>query len=267
MKSKHKGPALPSPWPWENFEPAVVTLSALREDPRYFLRLEAAREERLVDAQVTLANVAAIATALGLEKGRQDRLALDFALIASWCLGPQVQERLKMDVIACRRQLSRAAKAARELGDALAQIDTTIGASFRELYNHATADPAALGEPVAFDSMAREVLKIGRTAETLELALKPSRVGRRGVFFRDAAVSLICEALKEAGAEPVAISHGKGDRAGTHLHFTNGSGRALARLFKLCDRRTDESLLVRSFESVRRKCRSSNLAKNTLGGG
>ena len=66
MKDQQKSPAFPHSWPWEDFEPTVCTLSSLREDPRYLLRLEAARDGELIDGQLSRDNVAAIATTLGL---------------------------------------------------------------------------------------------------------------------------------------------------------------------------------------------------------
>ena len=262
MKDKQNTPAFPYSWPWEDFKPTVCTLFALREDPRYFLRLEVARDGRRIDGKPSSARVAAIATALELGKDRQDRLALDFALIVSWYLGPQVQKLLDIDVAAGRRELARAAKTAGELRSALGQIDTIIGASFRDLYNETAADQVAVPQPIVFDYMATELVKIERTSLTLINALKPLKAGRPSNFFRDAALALMCQALQEVGAKPITISHGTGHRAGAHLHFTNPSGRAVLALFKLCDHRVDESLLVRSFVRVKQKRKSSNLAEN-----
>lgn len=149
----------------------MCTLSALREDPRYFLRLEVARDGQRIDGEPSSARVAAIATALGLAKDRQDRLALDFALIVSWYLGPQVQKLHDIDVAACLRELARAAKTAGELRSALGQIDTIIGASFRDLYNDAAVDQAPVRQPIVFDYMATELVEIERIALTLAQAL------------------------------------------------------------------------------------------------
>ena len=263
MKDNQNSPAFPSLWPWEDLESAVCTLAALREDPRYFLRLEIARDGQQIDVRPSSDKVAEIAADLGLAKGQQDRLALDFALIVSWYLGPQVQTLLDIDVSAGRRDLARAAKAAGELRSALGQIDTMLGVSFRDLYNDAAAGPTPVQKPFVFDDMAAALQDIERTSLTLGKALGPAKAGRPTNFFRDAALGLMCQALKEAGAEPVTVSHGIGRRAGTHLHFSNAPGRAVLALFKLCDHRMDESLLVRSFERVKQKRPSSNLTENT----
>lgn len=208
-------------------------------------------------------NFAKIAEKLGLEDERSARLALDFELIASWYTSPEVQKALDVDVIACRRKLSRATNAASDLRPALRQIDTMIGPTFIHLYARSSANDPAAGGSSVFDHLEDQLAEVERVAGTPTGALKSKGADSPGVFFRNIAVSLICEALMEAGAAPVTVSHGKGDRSGTHLHFSNASGRALIALFKLCDHRIDERLLVRSFERVRPKVSRKNLAENS----
>ena len=263
MNSKDKSPVFPYPWPWENFEPHVVTLAALRDEPIYFIRLQAARDEQLIDAKLSRSNFAEIAGELGLDEKRQDRLAFDFELIASWYLGPYVQSALKMDVPACRRALSRATKNAVKLGSALGQIDSMIGPTFNHLCEDSSIGGGAPDGSLALDYLQDQLAEIERVAQCLSQSLRPKRRGRVGDFFRDAAVSVICQALFESGAERVAVSHGKGDQAGTHLHFSNAPGQTIVALFKLLDRRIDESLLVRSFERMRKKSRQTDLAENS----
>ena len=265
MNNKEKAPTFPYLWPWENFEAFVVTLDALREDPRYILRLQAACDKQLIGAEFSWDNFAKIAENLGLGGARQNRLALDLALIASWYAGPEIQSALDVNVIACRRELARATKAASDLRSALRQIDTMVGPTFFHLYARSSADNAA-GGLVMFDHLERQLSQVERAAGTLADVLKSKGPGRPGVFLRNTAVALIREALMEAGAAPVTTSHGTGDQAGTHLHFSNESGRALLAIFKLLDYRVDESLLVRSFELLRGKSRKANLPKNSAKG-
>ena len=262
MNGKDKSPVFPYPWSWENFEPTVVKLAALRDEPRHIIRLQAARDEQLIDPRLSRSNLTKIAENLGLAGARQNRLALDFELIASWYLGPEVQNALDIDVIACRRELARATKAASDLRSALRQIDTMVGPTFLHLYARSSADRAADGS-VVFDHLEDQLSQVERVAETLAGALKSKGPGSPGVFFRNTGMALICEALMEAGAAPVTTSHGKGDRSGTHLHFSNESGRALLALFKLLDHRVEEGLLVRSFELLRVKSRKADLPKNS----
>lgn len=263
MKEAQKTPAFPYPSPWENFAPTVCTLSSLREDPRYLLRLEAAHGGKLINEELRCTSVVRIATTLGLGKPRRDRLALDFALILSWYLGPQIQELLDIEVDACRRELAGAATTAGALRSALGQIDTMVGASFRDVYNTAAGDPAPAQNLFEFDQIAAALQKIEGASLTLIEALGHPTAGRPSNFVRNTAIRLMCQALEEAGAKKITSSRGKGDRPGTHLHFTNDSGRAVLALFKLCDHRLDESLIVRSFEIVRPKRRRSNLAENS----
>ena len=215
MNSKDASPTFPYTWPWENFERIVVALATLRDDPRYVLRLQAAHDEQLIHAEPSRLNFAKIARDLGLEKHRRDRLALDFELIASWYIGPEVQKALGVDVAACRRELSWAIQAASDLRSALRQIDTMIGPTFLHLYGRSTADDPAAGGSSVFDHLEDQLAEVERVAGTLTGALESKGAGSPGVFFRNIAVSLICEALMEAGAAPVTVSHGKGDRSGT----------------------------------------------------
>ena len=262
MNSDDELPIYPYRWPWENFEPIEVTLGSLREDPVYFLRLQAARDEQLIRAELSRPNFAKIAEELALNDARRARLAFDFELIASWYTGPGVQNALDVDVIACRRELSRAVKAASDLRSALMQINTMIGPTFLHLHPRSSAHNAG-GGSVVFDNLENELSQIERVAGTLAGALESKGPGSPGVFFWNTAVSLICEALLEAGADLVTTSHGKGGRAGTHFHFSNASGRALLALFKMLDHRLDERLLVRSFEFLRAESRKANLTKNS----
>ena len=265
MNKKENSPTFPYQWPWENFGPSVVTIRALRKDPRYVVRFDAACEIGRPRRDLTRSNIGLIAGALKLDDKRRDRLSDDFCLVASWYMGPEVQKALGIDEAACRRELSRAIKAVSDLRSALRQIDTMVGPTFLHLYARSSADKAA-GGLVLFDHLERQLSEVERVAGTLADVLKSKGPGRPGVFLRNTAVALIREALMEAGAAPVTTSHGTGDQAGTHLHFSNESGRALLAIFKLLDYRVDESLLVRSFELLRGKSRKANLPKNSAKG-
>lgn len=215
MKSREETPIYPYRWPWKNFEPIKVSLGAIRDDPRYFLRLQVAHDEQSMRAELSKPNFAKIAEKLGLEEERSARLALDFELIASWYTSPEVQKALDVDVIACRRKLSRATNAASDLRPALRQIDTMIGPTFIHSYARSSANDPAAGGSSVFDHLEDQLAEVERVAGTPTGALKSKGADSPGVFFRNTAVSLICEGLMEAGAAPVAVSHGKGDRSGT----------------------------------------------------
>ena len=253
MNIRDNSAVFPYPFPWEGFEPTVVSLQSLREDPRYFVRFEIAADEGLIGPELDTISFTKIAALLALDDGRRRGLAFDFELIASWYLGPEVQKALHLDIDRCREELGLAAKAAGDLSSALRQIDPMIGSAFRQCYGQAIGDADDAHD--VFDLLDGPLVNVRRASQTLAEILPVKGRGRPEGFLRKTVISLVCEALNEAGAEDVKVSRGKGRQASAHLHFSNASGQALAALFKLMHPQTDESLLVRSFEEVRREGR------------
>ena len=258
MNDRDNSAIFPYPWPWEDFEPTVVSLRTLREDPRYFIRFETAAAERLISPALNRVSFTEIAESLTLDDERRRSLAFDFELIASWYLGPQVQRTLNVDVDSCRKELGLAAEIAGDLSSALRKIESMIGPAFQHYY-------AAIGKvgdaSNVFNDLDGLLANVNRVSRELMGAIPKRGRGRPEGFFREKAISLVCDALKEAGAEDVTISHGKGHRAGADLHFSNQSGQVLAALFKLMHPQMDESLLVRSIDELRREGRTINLAE------